>query len=232
MKHIAGYCVPDEDTYCEPYLLKDGGFQVAHLEQALQYVTNWTVAIDGGAHIGSWSIRMAKSFQRVISFEPARDNYECLKSNTKDYSNINARNEALGEAIGRASVQKDPTRKGNTASHYLVPGDDVPVITIDSLELPSLGLMKLDLEGSEPQALNGAKETISRCRPLVMIEVKQNLQLTEDKNPIESVHFLQQLGGRVIGNVQKDWVIAFDHRLRSRITRYLKRNILGTRLHS
>merc|ERR1711871_446980 len=38
----------------------------------------------------------------------------------------------------------------------------VDVITIDSLELPSLDLLKVDVEGMENEVFNGARQTVDR----------------------------------------------------------------------
>jgi len=62
------------------------------------------------------------------------------------------------------------------------PGEKVPghkayfvkVITIDSLALPDLDLIKIDAEGHEPGVLRGAISTIERCRPVLCMEVKGN----------------------------------------------------------
>ncbi len=48
----------------------------------------------------------------------------------------------------------------------------VPRETLDSWNLPTLGFLKLDVEGSEPLVLMGARATLARCRPIVLFENK------------------------------------------------------------
>ncbi len=43
---------------------------------------------------------------------------------------------------------------------------------IDDWQLPSCGFLKMDIEGSEPLALEGARATLARCRPIVLFEHK------------------------------------------------------------
>ena len=43
-------------------------------------------------------------------------------------------------------------------------------LTIDSLHIDRVSVLQLDVEGFELKALAGGRETIARCRPLVMIE--------------------------------------------------------------
>jgi len=49
-------------------------------------------------------------------------------------------------------------------------GERVPLVRLDSLDLPECRLIKIDTEGMEPQVLDGARETIARCRPLLYVE--------------------------------------------------------------
>jgi hypothetical protein len=38
------------------------------------------------------------------------------------------------------------------------------------LALPACGLLKVDVEGFEPQVLRGARHTVERCRPVIYVE--------------------------------------------------------------
>ena len=49
------------------------------------------------------------------------------------------------------------------------------MITIDSLELKNVDLIKIDIEGCEKMAIWGAKKTIERCRPVVIYEFKKDV---------------------------------------------------------
>ncbi len=51
------------------------------------------------------------------------------------------------------------------------PGD-IQAIPIDSLRLDDVLLLKLDVEGYEMKVLEGSRETLARCRPFVMMELK------------------------------------------------------------
>jgi hypothetical protein len=46
------------------------------------------------------------------------------------------------------------------------------MITLDSLGLEEVGLVKIDIQGAEPLALRGAEATLRRCKPIVLIEEK------------------------------------------------------------
>ncbi len=154
----------------------DGTYQAAHLQTALAYVKDWTVAIDGGAHVGTWSRLMAGRFARVLAFEPSSDTFEALKVNMASFgcTNVEPIHAALGAVKGSVRMDLDDASvaRKNLGARYAVDGGKIPRVTIDNFNLTSCGLLKLDIEGSEPLALLGARATLARCRPIVLYENK------------------------------------------------------------
>jgi hypothetical protein len=49
-------------------------------------------------------------------------------------------------------------------------GESAQVMTLDSMTLPSLRLLKIDVEGMEIEALSGARQQIARHRPFIYVE--------------------------------------------------------------
>ncbi|MFC1680928.1 FkbM family methyltransferase [Pseudomonadota bacterium] len=59
-------------------------------------------------------------------------------------------------------------------------GADVPVIKLDDeFAARRVGLIHLDVEGFEENAIRGAELIISRCRPLFMIEIHGDAAKTD-----------------------------------------------------
>lgn len=175
MKMHNGFAFPDADQFMVGETSVKGTYQEAHLSEALRFVTDFSVALDGGAHVGTWSKLMADAFQKVIAFEPSPDTFECLRFNLNGIAHVDCQPYALGAEPGRVSMALDAANaaRANTGARFAAAGGDIPVITIDSLRLPSLGFLKLDVEGSEPMALTGAAETIARCKPIILFENKK-----------------------------------------------------------
>ncbi len=176
MKIVHGFAFPDDDRFMSGEIQPDGGYQATHLTAALRYVTDWGCALDGGAHVGTWSRSLAARFTRVIAVEPSADTFEALVRNLQTFActNVEAVQAAIGAAAGTVSMQLDgrAATLGNTGARYVQIGGEVPLRTIDSWALPSLGFLKLDVEGSEYAALQGARGTLTRCRPVVLFENK------------------------------------------------------------
>lgn len=176
MKIVRGLAFPDADRFMVDQVRFDGTYQLQNLEAGLRQVKNFDCAIDGGAHVGTWSKVMSARFTRVIAIEPSPDTFEALEWNLAHAgcANVERRNVALGAAADTVQMQLTEAQatKANTGARFVQPGGDIQVETIDSWDLQSLGFLKLDIEGSELAALLGARETLRRCRPVVLFENK------------------------------------------------------------
>lgn len=163
-----GLHVPDTDIYFPAQ-----GFQTEHLDIALGYVKKFSVALDVGAHVGSWTKLMAERFKTVYAFEPAPDSFECLKKNVGHLDSVRLYNVAVGEASGVCTIVEDITRPGNTGSRFVSPAKGkVNMIHLDSLGLTRCDFLKIDVEGFELPVLKGAKHLLWACKPVISMEVK------------------------------------------------------------
>jgi FkbM family methyltransferase len=176
MKTVHGWAYPDRDELMSREMTCDGLYQADHLTAALALVTDFSCAIDGGAHVGTWARTMSERFGRVIAVEPNPETFEALSWNLGFYqcANVEAKPIALGSQVGTVSMifEDQYAKVGNTGAFYVGPGQDIRCEPIDAWDLPSLGFLKLDVEGSEFSALMGARATIRRCRPIVLFENK------------------------------------------------------------
>lgn len=138
---------PEEERYC--FKMKEG-----------------EIIIDGGAYDGD-SIRVFKKYkpQKIYAFEPDPKNFVGLWTNTLYIGNTLIFPFALYSNTGNIGFNA----KGNTYS--LVGGSTtVQSIAIDSMILLNkISRIKLDIEGSEKEALRGAKKTIKKDRPILAV---------------------------------------------------------------
>jgi FkbM family methyltransferase len=210
MQLVRGWAFPSSDRFMVGEMAMDGTYQLSHLEAALSHVTSFGTAFDGGAHIGTWSKVLSARFARVIAIEPSPDTFECLDYNMTALgcANVERRQVALGAQPGVVSMRLDAPNeaRANTGARFAAPGGDIPVITIDSLDLQDLGFLKLDIEGSEPMALRGAMATLRRCRPIVLFENKWlwTRHFGLPKHAVRDV--LLAVGYRQIGQISCDQI--------------------------
>jgi len=145
------------------------------------------VALDVGANIGTITVAMAKRvgvYGRVFAFEPQQAPFCCLCGNialTHSLGIVRALNVAVSDFDGTIEVPiVDINKPFNIGGVRLqdeaydkatkLPKETVPCLKIDSLELPRVDFMKIDVEVMESKVLRGAIETVARCRPAIMAE--------------------------------------------------------------
>lgn len=139
-------------------------------------------AIDVGAHQGFYAYRMSRIFKRVYAFEPNAAVTRRLQRFRP--RNLRVVNVALGETRSRRPLYI-PIVEGRELDGWAsfdrgnLPGStgfrtlDVDVVPLDDFDLDEVSLIKIDVEGHEVEVLGGAKRTIERWRPVLLVEVKE-----------------------------------------------------------
>ena len=137
------------------------------------------VVVEVGANIGAHTIFFAQQvgpYGRVYAFEPQRVVFQTLCANLalNSLTNVECFQQAVGDLPGTINVTPlDYTQENNYGGLALggfTTGEAVPVVTLDSLNLPKLNVLKIDVEGMEQPVLLGAQQTLNRCRPILYVE--------------------------------------------------------------
>jgi len=140
--------------------------------------------LDCGANTGSMMLAFASRVApsgRVFSFEPQKIPCDCLIANVAANSLshlVIAMKVAVGKEDGEIPCPLlDPRKVNNFGGCTLVepeihtaPTETVALIAIDSLGLARCDLIKADVEGMEPDVLQGAFQTITKHRPKLWVE--------------------------------------------------------------
>lgn len=139
------------------------------------------IVIDAGANIGTHTVAFANLVGPtgvVHAFEPQRRNFLMLAGNIaiNGLDNVFCHQAALGDALGH--IRLPPLPPADTNFNFSAVsiaggsdnGESVPLVTLDSLNLPTCRVIKIDTEGMEPQVLGGARSLIERCRPFLYLE--------------------------------------------------------------
>ena len=167
------------DLYVGRSLDLYGEFSEGEVELFTQIVKPGMLVVDVGANIGAHTVFFAKTVGpggRVLAVEPQRFLYQILCGNLalNAIGNTFVQHAGLGSMPG--SIRVPPINYGGSFNFGGVSlgdfkdGEQVPVITLDSLALPFCHLLKIDVEGMEIEVLRGARETLIRHRPLLYVE--------------------------------------------------------------
>ena len=160
-------------------------------------------AVDIGGNIGYYAMleaRLVGPQGNVIAIEPMPDNSEQLCNNVKNngYQNIHIHKVAIGDRDGTGLMYI--SAKSNWHSLYPPPTSKgemkVPVFTLDSLlapyNLPSVDLVRMDLEGYEVVVIEGMKRTLEKYGPRLLVEIHPYLVGTASTE--KYLHTLAELG--------------------------------------
>lgn len=136
-------------------------------------------AIDVGANKGVYSHALLGHCRRVHAFEPNPKLFRILSGWAHTRAELYPI--ALSDSTGEADLlvpkwPKGYSNQGASLSAAKVRGDHgvvrVKTARLDDLDIRDVGFMKIDVEGAEMAVLDGARETIARDRPVMLIEIE------------------------------------------------------------
>jgi FkbM family methyltransferase len=188
----------DYKMYYHPLIIYEvlmmSGLWEIYMKRVLALSPN-DVFVDVGAHIGSYTVPIAKKVQKVIAFEPNKDTFELLTKNIElnHLTNIEAYKLAASKRRGVVSFMYekesmyskiiDYNRSTNvTALEENAKSSDnnnnnnihlVNTIDLDRILLKEdrVDWIKIDVEGHEMEVLEGAMQTIRVHKPKIIIEI-------------------------------------------------------------
>ncbi|MER9559825.1 FkbM family methyltransferase [Mesorhizobium sp. M0323] len=140
--------------------------------------------IDVGAYTGLFSIIAAKQGCRVIAFEPMPTHIARCRDNFRlNNAEVELHNACVSDRVGEAVIKFNPKVPFLTSGASLIRPSggtgkaneskplNVHSITIDSLGLDQCTAIKIDVERGEPMVLAGARDTLERLKPVLLVEV-------------------------------------------------------------
>lgn len=172
-------CVMPNDKSLGRCLIETGEFAPGPVRMIQDMLRPGCVAVDVGANFGSLAVPMAKAVGPdgvVFAIEPQRLVYHCLVTSAtmSEAWSMRCIHAVAGRERGVMRVGIPCPDRSEAFGSYPITdtpgGDVVPVIRIDDLGLPACHLIKIDVEGAELDVLEGARETIARCEPMMIVE--------------------------------------------------------------
>ena len=181
------------------------------VEIVTQHCPQMRSCVQAGGAVGVWPSRLAQLFDHVYTFEAHPDNHACLQRNLRGIDNVTSQNAALTDVSGETvRMMLDEGEASNAGAYFIRPGGDIPTVAIDDLGLTDCDLIYLDIEGAETQAIQGALETIQRCRPVIGLEEKEKSHLWEKyahtRSPVDWL--VEDYGYQVIERCHLDLILA------------------------
>lgn len=177
------YCVPIlTPSRVEIDKILDGD---VHEQDTIECIVNNSRGNDivhAGTFFGDMLPAFSQAFNTVWAFEPSKFIYECASQTIQlnEITNVTLRNSALSNKVGHAYIKtaNNEGKQTGSAARLTKQTDGVTervdVHTIDYVVpiTSTIDVIHLDVEGQELDALRGAKQTIVRCKPCIVLETR------------------------------------------------------------
>ena len=195
------------------YLL--GQFEPRLLSAYRRMVTYGDVVLDIGANIGAHTLPLGRCVGksgRVIAFEPTTAAFDRLRRNVEANPELAARIVTEQIMLCDDDGMKPPPRlyaswplHGDAPRHELHLGVAMETTgakckTLDTVMadrgIGRVSLIKLDVDGHEMEVLRGARRTLARYRPRIIMELAEYSPAAHSDTPNEMLEFLREFGYR------------------------------------
>jgi FkbM family methyltransferase len=175
------------------------------------------VIYDIGAFHGILTMFFASQGAQVIAYEPNEANYARLIENIRlnHLTNVQVRKLGVGSLPGSGTLRYAPQMAGGGTLHpdAIAPvSQHVQITTLDrdipAAALPAPDLIKIDIEGWELKALEGARATIEAHHPALFLEMHGETLGEKKRKARQIVAFLLDQGYSDIVHVETGTAIA------------------------
>lgn len=197
----------------------DGRFEDSELdlvENKFKKILKDNVVLDIGANIGNHTIAFSKYAKKVYAFEPNKKVFEVLNLNTKHFKNVEIFNYGASNKkqsivanipklnCGAGSVL-DEAKAKNKNNFMNMSFNLVALDKLKKIQSHKIGLVKIDVEGHELEALKGMQQILKNHKPIVLFE--QNRGIFNGTSDV--INFLRSVGYDNLYELKKadDWIL-------------------------
>ncbi len=180
------------DPYLDPIAGRD--FASDPLARLAGALPPEATILDVGANVGLTTLILATICPRarIVAFEPMAENVRLLERNLREngVGTCTVVGAAVGDGAGTVAMTADGPWSLVSAA-----GAAVPLVTLDdwcarSLPEARIELVKIDVEGYEPNVLAGARALVRRWNPTILLEFNSWTLLLQGHNPLAFAAFL------------------------------------------
>jgi len=168
-------------NFVEYWTFMEGVYERPWVEKSTKFVKGKTF-IDIGANIGTYSLALSREAKQIYALEPEKNNYSNLIRNVKfaKIKNIVPIKNAVGSSNktgAKLYIHKDDAGWHSLTLRYPGKTQKVNLVTVDSLvkkyNIKNIGLVKIDVEGAEPEVLSGSINVFKKFHSPVLIELNR-----------------------------------------------------------
>lgn len=175
--------------FISQFISIDGRFEnqeLSLIEKTFKGMLANKIVLDIGANIGNHTVAFSKFSKMVYAFEPNSYVFDVLKLNIKNLKNVRGFNFGASNA-NQNIIAKVPRRnfaggsidldKKNSKPHqfYEIFFKLKALDEFSVLSQKDIGLIKIDVEGHELNALKGMKNLLKKNKPVILFEQNRGI---------------------------------------------------------
>jgi len=179
-----------------------------------KYIPYPRTALDVGCHYGFFTKFLASKFNRVHTFDFNNIIQHFMKVNMKKFNvnNVTIHQYGLGHKNEKVAINDNFISWGRVipygplGTHVDPSGDDKRYVIkrLDSLEIKDVDLIMIDTEGYELNVLRGAKKTIQKYKPVLVVEFHNRNLVMKFRYTLSTLEeYLERLGYKFVGNLNQ-----------------------------
>lgn len=169
--------------------------------KAFDFINEESIVLDIGANYGQMAVRFAGNCKQVYAFEPQVYSYLCKNIYFNDWcDNVVAIYNPV-YAINGVGFKFNSTTN-YSSNHMVRDKSGLSSITIDSLNIEGkIDFIKVDVQGCDLFAMQGAVETIKKNKPAIIFEYEQSLQYKFGTTFQDYVDFVNDIGYKFVETI-------------------------------
>jgi FkbM family methyltransferase len=173
-----------------------GSYELGKRSLFVKMIPPGGVCFDLGANVGYYTLLLsvlAGPRGRVFAFEPLPRNLEYLRRHLALNRTLNATviEAAVADRSGTVRFEEDAsTSKGRIGSQGTLEVQAIALDEwIDAGKIPQPSLLKIDIEGAELSALQGARKALARTHPVIFLSTHSGKVHTDCLSFLDSLDY-------------------------------------------
>jgi FkbM family methyltransferase len=201
------YVKPD-DSFISSAIINVGTWEAQETALFYSLIKPGMTVLDIGANMGYYSLLAAKLVGdkgHVYAFEPDPFNYQLILKSVavNNYRNVTAFNQAVADKPGHVKLYLESSNWGHSLSAQNINNPsgavDVEMITLDSLyadgKLGSkIDFIKIDIQGAEEMAMNGARKLLQDTQPTIAMELEPARLVNMGADSLRLLRLFEHMG--------------------------------------
>ena len=174
-----------------------GTYELQKQEALERFVRNNMTIYDIGAQAGFYTLFFSSLVGegKVYAFEPFADNVHYLLEHIRmnEIRNVKVVQVAVSKRTGLGAFSADRGRSQNSLVQDIAAPLLIPTLSLDDaielLDLTPPELVKIDVEGSEAQVLEGSRKTLIRYQPVIFVALHSKRQSIRCRSLFEDLDY-------------------------------------------